>query len=70
MTTNIIKFFKEDFWSFMCALPKCKKGGYCNQNRSQYYIDEIKVGDKSVIVYGYKYYCSKCGSNTTEYGKL
>ena len=70
MFSKIVKFLKEDFWNFMWSLPKCKKGGYCNQNRKEYYIDEIKVGSKSVIVSGYRYYCTKCTNNTSEYGKL
>lgn len=70
MIGKAIKFIREDFWNYMWSLPKCKKGGYCNQEVDVYYINEIKSGDKSTIVNGYKYYCSKCGNNTSEFGKL
>ena len=70
MPTKVIKFFKEDFWNFMWSLPKCEKGGYCNQNNSQYYIKKISAGNKSTIVSGFRYYCNKCNNNTSEYGKF
>lgn len=67
---KFIKFLKEDFWNYMQSLPKCKKGGYCNQDREEYYVNDIKAGNRSTIVHGYKYYCNKCGNNTTEFGKF
>ena len=59
-----------EFWSWLVGLPKCSKGGRCNQDREHYYIDEIKTSRNSTIVSGYKYYCTKCSKDTSEYGKI
>jgi hypothetical protein len=59
-----------DFWNWFIGLPKCSNGGRCNQDREHYYIDEIKGLKNSTIVSGYRYYCTKCGKNTSEYGKI
>jgi hypothetical protein len=60
----------KDLWNWFIGLPKCVKGGRCNQDREHYYIDEIKTSKNSTIVSGYRYYCTKCDKNTSEYGKI
>jgi hypothetical protein len=59
---NFLKFIREDFWSWFNALPKCKKGGYCNTKNREHYAKKIITEDASTFVYGYYYYCSKCGN--------
>jgi hypothetical protein len=56
----------KNLWNWFIGLPKCSKGGYCNQDREHYYIDKIGT----TIVSGYRYYCTKCSKNTSEYGKI
>jgi hypothetical protein len=59
-----------NFLNWFIGLPKCSKGGRCNQDREDYYINEIKTERNYTIVSGYKYYCTKCDKDTSEYGKI
>jgi len=62
----------KDFWNWLIGLPKCVKGGRCNQEKTinkrlQY------LGKNEGIPSFYRpkeYYCTKCKINTTEYGKI
>ncbi len=64
---KIIHFLRFDFWSYLNGNPKCKKGGYCNTEISRYYSKVIKGLNHSEFIYGYKYFCDKCGKNISDH---
>lgn len=64
---EIVNFFRFDFWNWLRDMPKCKHGGYCNTNVSNYYSKAIKGLNRSEVIYGYKYFCGKCGKNISKH---
>ena len=58
----------EDFWNLLIGLPKCRKGGRCNQDKQE---DDYNVSTMFNKVFNHKkYYCTKCNKDTSEYGKI
>jgi hypothetical protein len=64
---EIIDFFRFDFWNWMRDMPKCKEGGYCNTDVSNYHSQVIKGLNESVILWGYRYRCSKCNKDISKH---
>ncbi len=58
----------SNFWLWMWGFPKCNKGGRCNadNDRSTWGIGPISGNYMKF----YKYHCSKCGRDTSDYGKI
>lgn len=61
-----------NFFRWLIGLPKCKIGGRCDM-KVEYRGGTRFIGKIEGVPSFYtpsKYYCSKCGIETTEYGKI
>jgi hypothetical protein len=56
----------QDFFNWLIGLPKCKKGGRCNQDIEV----EYSLQSGKFLKQSNRWRCSKCREETTEYGKI